>query len=119
MSFEYLFLENLELYLVSMNTSVEFAEKLLKIREDCSLDFDGSKLHKYIHIIVRLNCCWRSRSEDDIPFSLKYKDINELWLFKRLAAEQFEEFPAAVMRIQEDGDPQTSSPHMVAVKVGR
>ena len=39
--------------------------------------------------------------------------------FQRMAALQFEEDPSAIMRMQEDGEPSSSSPHMLAVRVGR
>ena len=42
----------MEIYLVAVNDTVEFAEKLEKIKEDCNLDFDGSMLHKYINLLV-------------------------------------------------------------------
>ena len=45
-------IENMEIYLVAVNDTVEFAEKLDKIKEDCNLDFDGSLMHKYIHLLV-------------------------------------------------------------------
>jgi hypothetical protein len=44
--------ENMEIYLVSLNSSLDFTEKLQKVKDDCSIDFDGSKLHKYINILV-------------------------------------------------------------------
>ena len=44
-------IENLELYLSSMNDTLEYAEKLEKIKEDCVIEFGGSKVHKYIHIL--------------------------------------------------------------------
>ena len=34
-----------------MNDTVEYAEKLEKIKEDCVIEFGGSKVHKYIHIL--------------------------------------------------------------------
>ena len=42
----------MEIYLVSLNSSLDFTEKLQKVKDDCSIDFDGSKLHKYINILV-------------------------------------------------------------------
>ena len=45
----------MEEYLLSMNTDVEYAEKVEKIRDDCTLEFGGSKLHKYIYLLVKLS----------------------------------------------------------------
>ena len=45
----------MEEYLVSVNNTVEFTEILEKITDDCALDFGGSKVHKYIHILVNIN----------------------------------------------------------------
>jgi hypothetical protein len=42
----------MELYLLSLNSSLEFTEKLQRVKDECSVDFDGSKLHKYISILV-------------------------------------------------------------------
>ena len=81
-------LDNMEIFLESMNQDTEFEETLQKVKDDCDIYFDGSKLHKYVHIL-------------------------------RLAAKHYGEEGAAVMRILEDGDPKTPSPHMMAVKVGR
>lgn len=44
--------ENMEEYLVSMNTSFEFCGQLDKIKEDCDIMFLGAKTHKYIHLLV-------------------------------------------------------------------
>ena len=48
----FVYSENLELYLVSVNSTVEFAESLEKVKDDCSLLFAESKVHKYIHLLV-------------------------------------------------------------------
>ena len=44
--------ENLEEYLDSVNNTVDFTETLSSIKEDCGLEFGGSLVHKYIHILV-------------------------------------------------------------------
>ena len=46
--------ENMEEYLVSVNNSLEFTENLVKIKDDCNLEFNGSKLHKFIHLLVEM-----------------------------------------------------------------
>ena len=43
---------NLEENLISMNNTVDFADTLCKIKEDCVLEFGGSLVHNYIHILV-------------------------------------------------------------------
>ena len=45
-------LENLEQYLLHVNSGVEVAEMFEKIMEDCTLEYGGSLIHKYIHILV-------------------------------------------------------------------
>ena len=42
-------LENLEQYLLHVNSGVEVAEMFEKIMEDCTLEYGGSLIHKYIH----------------------------------------------------------------------
>jgi hypothetical protein len=49
-----LFLENLEEYLLFVNSSEEFMEKYDKVVQDCTLEFDGGLIHKYIYILVSL-----------------------------------------------------------------
>ena len=44
--------ENMEEYLISVNTSVEFTKQLDEIKDDCTLLFNGAKVHKYIEILV-------------------------------------------------------------------
>ena len=44
--------ENLEEYLLSMNTSLEYSDTIEKITEDCTLEFSGSKIHRHIHVLV-------------------------------------------------------------------
>ena len=80
-------LENMEVYLVSMNDSLELSEKIGKINDDCTLEFSGCKVHKYIQLL-------------------------------RMAGEHFDKEGAALMRIQSDGPPKNSSPHILAVRVG-
>ena len=36
---------------MSVNTSIEFTEMFEKIKDDCNLEFAGSKTHKYIHLL--------------------------------------------------------------------
>ena len=45
-------LENLEHYLLHVNTGVEFMEVFEKVVKDCSLEFEGSLIHKKIHLLV-------------------------------------------------------------------
>lgn len=40
------------MYLLSVNTSLKFTESWEKIKEACTLEFAGSKLHKFIHVLV-------------------------------------------------------------------
>ena len=95
----------MEEYLVSMNTSVEFTQHLDEIKDDCTLLFNGAKIHKYIEILVgRL-------------FSCKSLNITRL-KFQRLAGNHFDSDGAAFMRIEEDGNSMSSSPHIKAVRVG-
>ena len=49
------FSDNMEEYLISVNNTVEFTEILEKVTDDCALEFDGSKVHKHIHILVNFN----------------------------------------------------------------
>ena len=46
------FLGNLEIYLESVNDTLEFREKMEKVNDDCALQFRGSSVHKYIHLLV-------------------------------------------------------------------
>ena len=42
----------MEIYLTSMNDSLELAEDLEKINDECSLEFGGGKIHKFIWLLV-------------------------------------------------------------------
>ena len=42
----------MEHYLVFVNSDVDFAEKLEKVKDDCTLEFDGSVIHKHVHLLV-------------------------------------------------------------------
>ena len=44
--------ENLEHYILHVNSGVEFMEVFEKVVEDCSLEFGGSITHKNIHLLV-------------------------------------------------------------------
>ena len=44
--------ENLEHYILHVNSGVEFMEVFEKVVEDCSLEFGGSLTHKNIHLLV-------------------------------------------------------------------
>ena len=48
----YFFLDNLEVYLQSVNNNVKFLEQLESVMTDCNISFQGSLTHKYIHILV-------------------------------------------------------------------
>ena len=37
-----------------VNSSEEFMEKYDKVVQDCTLEFDGGLIHKYIYILVSL-----------------------------------------------------------------
>ena len=46
-------LDNLEAYvLYKKGNSAEFSEEYSKVKTDCALLYEGSSVHKYIHIIV-------------------------------------------------------------------
>jgi hypothetical protein len=85
-----------------MNNTLDFTDTLCKIKEDCALVFDGSSVHKYIHILV-----------NDDRNKWTYIDFSFL---KRLAGDHFDGDGSSFMRIQSDGDPKDSSPHIFAVK---
>ena len=38
-----------------MNNTLDFADTLCKIKEDCVLEFGGALVHKYIHIMVNFS----------------------------------------------------------------
>ena len=40
--------------MLHVNSSVEFTDMYEGVIEDCSLEFDGSLIHKYIYILVRI-----------------------------------------------------------------
>ena len=44
--------ENLEQYLLFVNSAENFMEKYEKVLDDCQIEFEGSSIHKYIHILV-------------------------------------------------------------------
>ena len=41
----------MEVSLLSMNDSLELSEKIEKINDDCTLEFSGGKVHKYIQLL--------------------------------------------------------------------
>ena len=43
----------MEHYLIFVNSDVEFAEKLEKVKDDCTLLFDGSVIQKHVHLLVK------------------------------------------------------------------
>ena len=45
----------MEQYLLYVNSDVNFAEKLEKVKDDCTLEFDGSVIHKHVHLLVKFS----------------------------------------------------------------
>ena len=42
----------MEHYLLYVNTDVDFLEMIEKVNDDCTLEFDGSVIHKNVHLMV-------------------------------------------------------------------
>ena len=101
----YFFLDNLEVYLQSVNNNVEFLEQLESVMTDCNISFQGSLTHKYIHILV-----------GNILHIKRCKFI----FFQRWATVEWdgEKSIGAFLRLPSDGHPKTPCPHLLAVKVG-
>ena len=38
---------------MSVNDNLEFTERLKKIKDDCALEFRGSSVHLFLHLLVR------------------------------------------------------------------
>ena len=88
-----------------MNDSLELSEKIENMNDDCALEFSGCKVHKYIQLLVLL-----------IKFTKYFLKLSIIP--QRMAGDHFDQDGSAVMRIQSDGAPKTSSPHVLAVRVG-
>ena len=42
----------MEQYLLYVNTDVNFTEMFEKVKDDCTLEFDGSVIHKNVDLLV-------------------------------------------------------------------
>ena len=83
-------LDNLEAYVLYKNgNSAEFNEEYSKVKGDCALLYEGSSVHKYIHIIRWAAECMDGKGADK-----------------------------AFLRKETDGITESGSPHIVAVQVG-
>ena len=89
---------------MSVIDTLEFSEKMLKVKEDCDLLFKGSQVHKFVHLLV-------------IIFA--FTKIYQLYypVFKREAGDHFDGEGSTFMRIETDGNPKDSSPHIFARKL--
>ena len=38
---------------MSVNDNLEFTERIKKIKDDCALEFRGSNVHLFVHLLVR------------------------------------------------------------------
>ena len=43
----------MEIFLLSVDENLELSEKIEKIKLDCVMQFRGSPIHKFIHLLVR------------------------------------------------------------------
>lgn len=43
----------MEIFLLSVEENLELSEKLEKIKVDCAVQFRGSPIHRFIHLLVR------------------------------------------------------------------
>jgi hypothetical protein len=50
-----LFSGHLEKFLRHFDKSIQFEEKLTSVETACEVEYGGSKLFKYIHILVKVN----------------------------------------------------------------
>ena len=90
--------------MLHVNSSVEFTDMYEGVIEDCSLEFDGSLIHKYIYILVRIET--------------KFYNLPDT-LLQRWAGDSFDGEGSAFLRLVSDGPPKSPSPHILAVKVGK
>ena len=90
--------------MTSMNDSVELCEKIEKIKEECSLEFGGCKVHKFIWLMVMMIIL-----NVNVNFDM----------LQRMAGDHFDKDGSALVRIQSDGPPKTASPHILAVRIGQ
>ena len=88
---------------MSVMDTLEFSEKMLKVKEDCDLLFKGSQVHKFVHLLVI------------ILHSLKCYQIYPVC--KREAGDHFDFDGSSFMRTESDGNPKDSSPHIFARKL--
>ena len=38
---------------MSINDNLEYTERIKKIKDDCALEFRGSNVHLFVHLLVR------------------------------------------------------------------
>ena len=88
------------------NEEGDIANKLEQIMTDCNIEYQGSQIHKHIHIIV-------SKCHSNYFHSKCF--------LQRLATQDFDgkEAAGSFLRLQCDGPPKSPCPHLFAVRVGK
>ena len=91
--------------MTKVDQSLEMRDKLAAVDTACDVEYQGSRVYKDIHIIVRSTV------------SLMNMHLN--LTFQRMAGDYWDSNVSALMRLKEDGAADNTSPFILAVQVDK
>ena len=91
--------------MTKVDQSLEMRDKLAAVDTACDVEYQGSRVYKDIHIIVRSTV------------SLMNMHLN--LTFQRMAGDYWDSNVSALMRLKEDGAADNTNPFIFAVQVDK